>query len=244
MATTWTLFVRECRAYLNSPVAYVFLILFVLVSGMLFLDFGSFLTEGLADMRGFFGFVPWILLVFIPAIAMRLWAEEKKVGTIELLMTLPVRDAEAVLAKYFASFLILVLALAMTFPIPYVLTKLADPKTGVDWGPIICGYLGVLLMGGAYLAIGMFLSSLTKNQILAFILGVVAGFLLFLGGLPAVLQVLPSWLMPVVSALGFTTHLENLARGVVDSRNILYFVSVIALFIFLTVRSIESRNWR
>ncbi len=244
MATTWTLFKRECKAYFNSPMAYVFLFIFLLVIGILFFDVGNFLANNFADMRAFFGFVPWVLLVFVPAIAMRLWAEERKVGTIELLMTFPVRDVEAVLAKYLASLLILTLAVVLTFPIPYVVKSLAAPQTGVDWGPIICGYIGVYLMGAAYLAIGMFISALTSNQILAFIGGVVVSFGLFLIGLPTVLQRLPNWLVPLGSYLGFSSHVMNISRGILDSRDIVYFVSIILFFIYLTVRTVEGRKWR
>jgi ABC-2 type transport system permease protein len=244
MGTTWTIFTRECRAYFNSLTAYIFLLIFVLVSGILFFDVGNFFVEGMADMRMFFGFVPWVLLVFVPAIAMRLWAEERKVGTVELLMTLPVRDLEAVLAKYFASLLVLMLAIVLTLPIPYVVNSLADPATGVDWGPIICGYIGIFLMGAAYLAIGMFISSLTSNQILAFIGGVVVSFALFLIGLGPVLSRLPSALVPIASYLGFSSHMMNISRGILDSRDIVYFLSVIIFFIFLTVRSVEGRKWR
>ncbi len=244
MGTTWTLFKRETKAYFNSPMAYVFLFIFLLVSGIMFFDIGNFLASGLADMRMFFFFVPWALLIFVPAIAMRLWAEERKLGTAELLMTLPVRDVEAVLGKYLASLLILTLALVLTFPIPWIVGHLADPQVGVDWGPIVSGYVGMFLMGAAYLSIGMFISALTSNQILAFIGGVVVSFALFLVGLPVVLQRLPSWLVPLFSYLGFSSHMMNISRGVLDSRDVVYFLSIIVLFVFLTVRAVEGRKWR
>lgn len=244
MGTTWTIFSREVKAYFNSPTAYVFLFIFLVVSGIMFFDVGNFLALEYADMRPFFMFVPWVLLVFVPAIAMRLWSEERKVGTIEMLMTLPVRDAEAVLAKYLASLLILTLAIVLTFPIPYVVNMLAAKETGVDWGPIICGYIGVYLMGAAYLAIGMFISALTSNQILAFIGGVVVSFALFLLSLPTVLMRLPKLIAPLASYLGFSSHLLNISRGILDSRDVIYFISVIVLFIYLTIRTVEGRKWR
>ncbi len=244
MGTTWTLFRRECKSYFHSPMAYTFILIFLLVNGIVFFDVGNFLAENLADMRTFFAFVPWMLLVFTPAIAMRLWAEERKTGSVELLMTLPVRDLEAVLAKFFASLLILFLALALTFPIPWIVARLADPNTGVDWGPIVGGYIGVFFMGAAYLAIGLFISSLTSNQILAFIGGVVVCFALFLIGLPPVLSRLPAALVPALSYIGFGSHMNNISRGMLDSRDFVYFLSVIALFLFLTVRSVERRMGR
>jgi len=244
MGTTWTLFTRETKAYFNSLTAYVFLFLFLLLSGIMFFDVGGFLSSEYADMRPFFGFVPWLLLIFVPAVAMRLWSEERKVGTVEFLMTLPVRDSEAVLAKYLASLLVLTIAIVLTFPIPYVVQMLANPETGVDWGPVICGYIGLYLMGAAYLSIGMFISALTSNQILALIGGVVVSFALFLIGLPQVLQRIPSFLAPIASYLGFSYHLSNISRGILDSRDIVYFLSIIVLFIFLTVRTVEGRKWR
>jgi len=157
-------------------------------------------------------------------------------------VTLPVRDIEAVLAKYFASLFVLTLAVVLTLPIPWVVAGLADPKTGMDWGPVIGGYLGIYLMGAAYLAIGMFISSMTSNQILAFIGGVVVSFALFLAGIPSVIARIPNWMEPIVSYIGFGSHVSNISRGVIDSRDIVYFLSVIILFLFLTVRSVERRG--
>lgn len=236
MKNTMAIFKREFRSYFNSPIAYIYIITFLILSGWLF--FRPFFLFNQADMRPFFDILPWIYLFFIPVITMRLWAEEKKLGTIEILMTLPVKDHEVVLGKFLASFLFLSVVVVLTFPIPLTVSLLGN----ADMGPIIGGYLGSLLMGAAYIAIGLFVSSLTENQIIAFIIGVSVIFAFLIIGTDMVLLTLPYNLVPLFSYLGLGTHFESIGRGVIDSRDIVYYLSVIGLFLFLNVRYIESRR--
>jgi len=227
---------RELGGYFNSPIAYIFITVFLGLSGWLF--FKTFFIVGEASLRMFFGILPWVFLFFIPAITMRLWAEEKKSGTMELLMTFPVTDAEAVLGKYFASLLFLVMSLVLSFIIPIFVALLGDP----DPGQIVGGYVGAVLMGGAFLAIGLFISSLTENQIVAFIVSVVFVFGLFILGEDFVLFGIPDWLVPVFSFIGLGGHYDSISRGVIDSRDVIYYVSVIVFFLYLNVKSIEHRK--
>jgi ABC-2 type transport system permease protein len=236
MRNTVPIFKREFASYFNSPIAFIYLTVFLGLSSWLFLK--GFFVIGEASMRPFFGLVPWIFLFFIPAVTMRLWAEEKKVGTMELLMTLPVTDAEAVLGKFLASFVFLLLSLALTFVLPIVVAGLGDP----DPGQMVGGYLGCVLLGAAYLSMGLFISSLTENQIVAFIVSVVAIFGLFILGADFVLFGIPDYLVPVFSFLGLGGHFDSISRGVVDSRDLLYYFSVIGFFLYLNVKSVQARR--
>lgn len=237
LANTWTFTIKELRSFFNSPVAYVILTLFLLISGWFFSS-GLFLINQ-ADLRDLVSMViPLAFLFFVPAITMRVLAEEKKSGTLELLVTLPVRDAEIVLGKFFAALLLLASALLLTFAYPLTLAILGDP----DGGAIVGGYLGLLFMGGSYLAIGVFTSGLTQNQIVAFITGFVLMFLFFM--LDKVVIFFPGAIASVLEYLSITYHLENIARGIVDSRDVVYFISVITVFLFLAIRTLESRRWR
>ena len=231
------IFLREFKAYFLSPIAYIFITVYLVVTNWLF--FQAFFLINQADMRGYFSILPWVFLFFVPAITMRTWAEEKKVKTLELLLTWPVSDLEVVIGKFLASFCFLGIAILLSLSVPITIMCLGKP----DLGPIIGSYLGTLLMGAAYLAIGLWISSLTENQIVAFILGVVATFILFIIGNPFVTMVMPYYLVPVLSYLGLGTHFESISRGVIDSRDIIYYLSVIGFFLFLNVRSIESRKW-
>jgi ABC-2 type transport system permease protein len=230
------IFKRELSGYFNSPIAYIFITVFLGLSSWLF--FKGFFVMGEASMRMFFGILPWIFLFFIPAITMRLWAEERKVGTMELLMTLPVTDAEAVLGKYLASFVFLSLSLMLSLVIAVFVALLGDP----DPGQIVGGYVGAVLMGGAFLAIGLFISSLTENQIVAFIVSVVVIFGLFILGEDFVLFGIPDWLVPLFSFIGLGGHYDSISRGVMDSRDIIYYLSIIVFFLYLNVKSIEIRK--
>ena len=191
-------------------------------------------------MRGFFGLMPWIFLFFIPAVTMKLWAEEKKIGTIEILMTLPIRDYEVVLGKFFASFALLVVTVLLSLVIPFSVMYAGDP----DGGIIITGYIGLLLMGAAYLAIGLCASTLTENQIIAFILAIFTCFALLIIGEDIVLFNAPDWLFPIFSYLGLGSHYSSILRGVLDSRDIIYYLSVIGFFLYLSTLAVESRKWR
>lgn len=237
LANTWTFTTKELKSFFNSPVAYVILTLFLLIAGWFFAS-GLFLINQ-ADLRDLFStVVPLAYLFFIPAITMRVLAEEKKTGTLELLVTLPVRDSEIVLGKYFAALLLLASALFLTFAYPLTLAMLGDP----DGGAILGGYLGLLLMGGSYMAIGVFTSGLTQNQIVAFITGFVLMFVFFM--LDKVVIFFPGAVASVLEYLSMTYHLDNIARGIVDTRDVVYFLSVITIFLFLAVRTLESRRWR
>ncbi|MCL6582129.1 MAG: ABC transporter permease subunit [bacterium] len=238
MRNIFAIFKKEFRSYFNSPIAYIFITAFLVFSGWLF--FRGFFLIGEATMRPFFSILPWEFLFFVPAVTMRMWAEEKKLGTIELLMTFPLNDYEIVIGKFLAAFLFLTITVLLTFPFPLTLFYLNKP----DIGPIIGGYLGALLMGAAYLSIGLFISSLTENQIVAFIVSIFTCFALFIIGEQIVLTALPSWLAPIFSFLGLGYHFESIGRGVIDSRDLIYYISVIIFFLFLNIRSVESRKWR
>ena len=241
MGNTWRIFKKEFGGYINSPSTYIFLIIFLILGSCLFFYVNPFFRNGQATMGGFFQFVPWLFLFFVPAIAMRVWAEEKKAGTDELLMTLPLRDWEVVVGKYLAALMLVVLALLLTFPIPLVVKYFVDPKTPIDWGPIWCGYLGSLLMGASILAVGCWASSLTQNQIIAFILGCAISFALILLGVPQISSLLPGG--EVIMQASPFWHFINMYRGVLDLTNIVYYVSAVAFFLFLNIRSVESRKW-
>ena len=232
------IFKKEIRSYFNSPIAYIFITFFLGISSWLF--FQTFFFSNQAEMRGFFGLMPWIFLFFIPAVTMKLWAEEKKMGTAEILMTLPIRDYEVVIGKFLASFGLLAVSVLFSLGIPISVAILGDP----DGGTIVCGYLGLLLMGGAYLAIGMFASTLTENQIIAFIIGITTCFVLLIIGTDYVLFSAPDWLYPIFSYLGLGVHYSSILRGVIDSRDIIYYLSIMGFFLYISTLMVESRKWR
>jgi len=237
LANIWTFTQKELRSFFNSPVAYVILTLFLLIAGWFF-SAGLFLI-GQADMRDLVSVViPLAFLFFVPAMTMRLIAEEKKSGTLELLVTLPVRDVEVVLGKFLAALGLLASALLLTFAYPLTLAILGNP----DGGALFGAYLGLVLLGAGYLAIGTFTSGLTQNQIVAFIAGFVIIFALFM--LDKVLVFFTGPVASVLEYLSVTYHFENIARGVIDTRDLVYFLSLIAVFLFLAVRSLEARKWR
>jgi ABC-2 type transport system permease protein len=229
---------KELRSYFNSPLAYLFIDVFLVVLAWLF--FQGYFIVGQASMRGYFGYIPWILLFLIPAITMRLWAEEKKLGTIELLLTSPVKDWAIVLGKYLASVAFLGICLALSFMIPVVLYWSGSPDTGV----LIGSYLGSLFLGSAYIAIGMWLSAFTDNQIIAFILAIVVTFFFFIVGEAFVLQKMPGFLAGFFDQLGIGTHYESMMRGVLDTRDVIYYITFIGFFLFLNTRQISSRRFR
>ncbi len=238
MRNMLTIFQKEFKSYFNSPIAYIFIITFLLFSNWLF--FRTFFLIGQAHMRPLFGILPWLFLILAPAITMRAWAEEKKMGTMEVLMTLPLKDYEIVLGKFLASFIFLIIAVLLTFPLALTIYFLGKP----DNGTIIGGYLGACLMGGAYLAIGLFISSLTQNQIIAFIVSIVVCFAFLIIGEDIVLMSAPAILSPVFTYLGLGAHFESISRGVIDSRDLLYYSSIIGFFLFLNTLAIESRKWK
>lgn len=234
------IFKREFRSYFRSPIAFIFIAAFLVVSSWVFFYLSNFFVNNYASMRSYFAAMPLIFLFFLPLITMRLWAEEKKVGTIEVLMTLPVRDHEVVLGKYLASLAILAVTLVLTLPVPIIIMALGDP----DGGVITTSYVGSLLMGAAYLAIGQFISSLTKDQIVAAVVGWVVCFGLYFIGQDLVLFNVPYVLVPFFEYVGLSTHFDSIMRGVIDSRDIIYYVSMIGLFLFLNVRVVEFQKHR
>jgi ABC-2 type transport system permease protein len=223
-------------SYFNSPIAYIFLGVFLVVGNWLF--FNSFFLVGQASMRYYFNLLPWIFLFITPAITMRLWSEEKKSGTIELLLTLPVADWQVVLAKFLGALAFLAIALALTLSLPISISYLGN----LDWGPVIGGYLGALFLGGSYLALGLFISSLTKNQIIAFVLSLGACFAFFIIGMDFVLSNAPQFIAPIMQFFGLASHFNNIGRGVIDSKDVIYYLSFIFIFLWLNVRVVESRK--
>jgi ABC-2 type transport system permease protein len=230
------IFKKEFASYFISPIAYVFIVVFLI--GTNFMYFQPFFLINQADMRNYFGLLPWVFLFFVPAITMRGWAEERKSKTIELLLTWPVSDTQVVLGKFLASLAFLAITVALSVTIPITLFIIGHP----DPGPIIGGYAGALLMGAAYLAIGLWVSSHTENQIVAFILAWVAMFVLMIIGHPVVTMKAPSALVPLFSFLGLFTHFESIERGVIDSRDVIYYLSIAGVFLFLNAQSLGGRK--
>lgn len=226
------LFRRELKSYFATPVAYVFTVIFLVLMGTFTFYLGGFYERGQADLRPFFNFHPWLYLFLVPAIAMRLWAEERKTGSVELLMTLPITPWQAVLGKYLAAWAFTGIALALTFPIWITVNYLGEP----DNGAIITAYIGSLLMAGGFLAIGACVSAVTRNQVIAFVISVVVCFGFLLSGFPMVLDVFSGWAPQVVidgiASLSFLTHFSNISRGVIDFRDLLYFAILIAAFLY------------
>lgn len=242
--TTLRIFRKEVHAFFSTPMLYIFLTVFLSLSGGIMFYVNDFFASKFARLNALFMLLPYLLLVFVPAVAMRLWAEENKSGTTEILMTLPIRDWEAVLGKYLAALFVIVLALALTFPIPVVVSKYAAPDTPMDYGPVWGGYVGMFLIAAVFLALSTVMSALTKNQIVAFILGITACLGLFIIGTPTVLTLLPSGLVPFFSYVGIGAHLTGIVSGVFDSRALVYLISVVLFLLFATVRIVDSRRWR
>lgn len=232
MNTVMALFRRELQSYFATPVAYVFIVIFLVLMGTFTFYLGGFYERGQADLRAFFNFHPWLYLFLVPAIAMRLWAEERKTGSIELLMTLPITPWQAVLGKYLAAWAFTAIALAGTFPIWLTVNYLGDPDNGV----IFAAYCGSLLMAGGFLAIGACLSAVTRNQVIAFVLSVVVCFGFLLSGFPLVLDMFSGWapqvLIDGIASLSFLTHFSNISRGVIDFRDLVYFGLLIGAFLY------------
>ena len=226
------IFRRELMSYFATPVAYVFIVIFLIAAGMFAFQFGRLYETNQADLGPFFQWHPWLYLFLIPAISMRLWAEERKSGSIELLMTLPVTVSQMVVAKFLAAWAFTGIALFLTFPIWITVNYLGDPDNGV----IFAAYLGSMLMAGSFLAIGACISSITKNQVIAFILTVVVCFLFLLAGSPFVSALLQNWLPQVVvdavGSLSFITHFASVSKGVIDFRDLLYFGLMIGFFLY------------
>ena len=234
MRNMMTVFRREMAGYFATPVAYIFIVIFLAFSGTLTFFFGNFFERGQAGLQSFFMYHPWLYLVLVPAISMRLWAEERKSGTIELIMTLPISLPQVIIAKHLAAWCFTAITVSLTFPIWITVNYLGNPDNGV----ILAAYLGSLLMAGAFLAIGSFISALTKNQVIAYILSAAVCFLFIVTGTPAILTTFGTWLPELASRilaeLSFITHFSDISKGVLDLRDMVYFASIIALFLALT----------
>lgn len=235
------IFRREMGAYFESPIAYIFIIVFLVLAGGFYTN--GFFLNGVADMRDFFGTLPLYLLFFIPALTMRLWAEDQRQGTFELLMTLPMKPVHIVLGKYLAGLAFYAITLACTFTIPLSLVWIGSP----DLGAILCGYVGALLLGGLFLAVGIFISGLFKDQITAFVLTLLACSLFVLAGTPFFVAVLDGWIGGLGSflsdAFAISGHFEGIQRGVLGLADVLFFVSFSVVFLALNTLSLEGRKY-
>jgi len=225
---------RELTGYFASPVAYVFIVIFLLLCGFFTFMAGGFFERDQASLVAFFMWHPWFYMFLVPAVGMRLWAEERRVGTLELLLTMPITPSQAIIGKFLASWVFLMLALVLTFPVWMTVNYLGKPDNGV----IVCAYLGSALMAGAYLAIACMTSAMTRNQVVAFILSVVICLFLILAGWPPVTRLLDSlewsWLSNLAAALSVMTHFEAFQRGVIDFRDLVFFLSLIGFALFTT----------
>ena len=229
------IFRRELRSYFNSPVAYVVIVVFLAILGWFFTS--NLFLANIASLRVVFDLVPLMFLFFVPAVTMRLLAEERKSGTLELLTTKPVRDIEIVLGKFLAAWVLLAVTLFPTLLYLFTVMSLGS----IDIGPVLAGYIGLLLMGGVYIAIGLLASSLTENQIVAFILSFLVVLALFL--MDKILMYVPESFASTMEFLAIDYHFSNIARGVIDSRNLIYFGSVLGFSLLLTTVSLERRKW-
>ncbi len=238
MSNVKNIFLREIRSYFNSPMAYVFLVIFVLVNSFFFTNI--FFKVNQSDLRTLFNIIPLVYLFFIPAICMSLIAKEKNTGTMEVMNTLPITDFELILGKFFSALFLIFVGLLFT---AVQFFTLVQTGTDIDYGAIFAGYLGLLLLGAVYSSIGIFSSSISNDQIVAFIVGVFIVLIFYLMD-KTILLFTPSFMASYVQYLAVDYHLTNISRGVIDSRNLIYFFSLIGFFLFMTVRILESRKWK
>ena len=242
MNKVMVIFRRELASYFATPLAYVFIVIFLLLTAVFTFQIGGFLERGQADLQTFFRWHPWIYLVLIPAISMRLWAEERNSGSIELLMTLPIELWQAVAGKFLAAWVFAGIALALTFPVWVTVNYLGHPDNGV----IIAAYLGSWMMAGGFLAIGMCLSAATRNQVIAFITAALVGFVFLLAGFPLVLDlvrgVLPEQIVEAIASLSFLTHFEAISKGVIDLRDFVYFIALTVFWLMATALVLDMKK--
>lgn len=242
MRGTWIVIKRELASYFATPLAYMFIFIFLVLSGVFTFYLGNFYERGQADLSPFFNFHPWLYLFLVPAISMRLWSEERKSGTIELLMTLPITRLDAVLGKFFAAWLFAGLALALTFPLWITVNYLGNPDNGV----IFASYVGSWLMAGAFLAIGSCMSACSKSQVIAFIACGVVCLLFILAGFPLVLNVFRAWMpamfIDTLASVSFLTHFSSISRGVLSLVDVLFFLSVIVTWLLATIIVVEMKQ--
>ena len=234
MHNTRSIFQREIRGFFNSPMAYIFLVIFSIFNGYFFTS--TFFLYNQSDLRSLFSIVPMVYLIFIPAISMGLIARENNIGTMETIATLPIKTHEFVLGKYFAAVVLILLGLLATIIHFFTLVKF-----GTKIGALFTGYIGLAFVGSMYASIGIFASSITDNQVVAFIIGVFIVLIFFLMGF--FLPLVPSDLAGIVQYISVDYHYSNISRGVIDSRNIVYFLSVIGFFLIMTIQSLQSRRW-
>jgi len=229
---------KELNSYFNSPVGYIVVSIFLLINGWLFMQ--GFFLAGQASVRSFFDLLPIIFMFILPAVTMASWSEEKRSGTVEVLMTFPIKTIEAVSAKFLSSFVFLAVMLALTASIPIMVSNLGNPDRGI----ILAGYIGALLLGSAYISIGLWVSSETKNQIISFIVTVVIIFTLYIIGNSFMLDSLPTQAASAGKFLSFDTHFNSILRGVISLADVVYYFSVVIFFLFLNVRAVGLKNWK
>jgi ABC-2 type transport system permease protein len=230
----WIIIRRELTSTFTSPVAYVFLVIFLLLNGFFTFTAGGFFERGEASLASFFMWHPWLYLVLVPAVGMRVWAEERRAGTLELLLTMPIAAWQAIVAKFLASWIFLAVGLALTFPVVITVNVLGDP----DNGQIFTGYVGSLLLAGAYLAITCMTSAMTRNQVVAFIVSVVLCLFLILAGFNPITDLLTRWASPgfvdAVASFSVMTHFDGFQKGVISLRVTVFFLSAVAFALFAT----------
>lgn len=241
-ALCFTIFRREFKSYFESPVAYVFLVVFLVLTGFLTFAVGHFYERNMADLQAFFFWHPWVFLLLVPAACMGLWAEERRTGTIELLLTMPVTITQAILGKFFAAWAFLSLAIVLTFPVVVTTAYLGNP----DMGVVFSGYVASILMAGAYVSVGMLTSSATRSQVIGFVVALIVCLLLLLAGWEPITGLFvrwaPHWLVDAVASISFMPHFEAMQRGVIDLRDIVYFASVMIFMLFATYTVLDNRK--
>ena len=228
---------RELRSYFNSPMAYIFLVVFAIVNGYFFTN--TFFLFNQSNMRALFNIIPLVYLFFIPAVTMSLIAREKNIGTMEVMATLPIKDIDFVIGKFMSALSLIIIGLGITLVHFFTLMNVG---TNIDYGAVFTGYIGLIMLGAVYAAVGTFASSITDNQVISFIIGVFVVLVFFL--MDKMLLFEPSALSGLIQYLSVDFHLSNISRGVIDSRNIIYFASLVGFFLFMTVRVLEIRKWR
>jgi len=242
MSSVWAIFKREFAAYFATPLAYVFIVIFLFTMGAFTFYIGRFYESNIASLDVFFSYHPWLYLFFVPAIAMRLWAEERRTGTMELLLTLPVPLWATVVGKFLAAWAFTGVALALTFPVWITVNYLGHPDNGV----ILASYIGSFLMAGAYMSIGACISATTKNQVIAFVVSVAVCFLFTVSGAPLVIDFFRAWapvaLVNAISSFSFLTHFTSIMQGVIDLRDLIFFFSLIALFLTANVVVVDLKR--
>ncbi len=236
------IFRRELKAYFQSPVAYVFMVVFLILTGFLTFSVAHFYERGVADLAPFFFWHPWVYLLLVPAATMSLWAEERRSGTVELLLTMPITMSEAIIGKFLAAWLFITIGVLLTFPVVITADYLGNP----DMGVILSAYFGSILLAGAYVAVGMLTSSMSRSQVIGFVLGLLGCLLLLLAGWEPItgffVRWAPDWLVRTIASFSFMPHYDSMQRGVIDLQDIAYYISVIVLMIFATHIVLDNRK--